>query len=58
MIQDASRSRVQSARSMTIAGSATAVIISSRPGEEHAGAEHGEQEQPVAAREGVHRPRV
>ncbi len=31
MIQDASRRRVQSARSTTIAGSATAVIISSMP---------------------------
>ena len=31
MIQDAARSSVQSARSTTIAGSATAVIISSRP---------------------------
>ena len=31
MIQDASRRRVQPARSATIAGSATAVIMSSRP---------------------------
>ena len=31
MIQDAARSSVQSARSTTIAGRATAVIISSRP---------------------------
>ena len=58
MIHDASRSRVHVARSVTMAGRATAVIISSSPARNTPGAEHGKQEQPVAAAEGVHRPRV
>ena len=45
MIQLAWRSSVQLPRSTTIAGRATAVIISSRPGEEDAGAQDGEQDE-------------
>ena len=54
MIQDASRRRVQSARSTTIAGSATAVIISSMPARNTPDAQDGEQHERVPAGHGVH----
>ena len=53
MIHDASRRRVQSARSTTIAGRATAVIISSRPAR-NTPRPDDEQHERVPARHGVH----